>query len=91
VETLAEFVISVLDLMQAQVRELRGGVFWIVLVSVFSTITLFFFVSGCGLLLWSVYACLSSSMGEIAARATVAFFSLALGGGTLWAVRRMSL
>ncbi len=86
----AEFLISVIELLEAQVRELKMSAFWIVLVALFASTTLFFSLSGCGFLLWAAYGALAPAVGEPVAKVLTGLFSLAFAGGTLWIVRRLS-
>jgi hypothetical protein len=88
VETLAEFLIRSVELIEAEARSLRAGFFRLGVGLVALLVAGALLVSGVGLLGWASYLRLTPSMSPAGAAGLVGGALLLLSGGLLWATAK---
>jgi hypothetical protein len=87
---LAELIIALLELLEAEARALRSGSFRLglslALLGTAGTLTLV----GLGLLLWALYLYLVIFLSQPTASLITGVVTLLLSGGLVWSARRLS-
>jgi hypothetical protein len=90
VSALAEYVLALLDLLQAEGRAARRAVSRLVAALALAAVAALFAVGGLGLLLWSMYSVLRPPLGHGGAALVVGLLSLAMACGSALLARQMA-
>jgi hypothetical protein len=87
---LADLIIALLELLEAEARAFRSGLFRVVLslalVGTAGTLTL----GGVGLILWALYLDLALFLSPPTATLTTGVITLLVSGGLVWSAGRLS-
>jgi hypothetical protein len=87
---LAELIIALLELLEAEARAFRNGLFRLILslalLGTAGTLTL----GGLGLILWAVYLYLAILLSPPTATLLTGIVTLLVSGGLVWSARRLN-
>jgi len=86
---LADIVIALADLVEAEGRALRRSVVRTSLGIAFLRAATLMLVLGLGLCLWGIYQWLSSAMGPAGAASFIGALALLFSGGLVWLAMRL--
>jgi hypothetical protein len=87
-KAMAEVIIAVADLVEAEVRQLKVQYYQKALLILGMTTVWLLVMSGLGLVSWSIFTKLGGSLGSAGAGFAVGMLFFALGGGFLWLLRK---
>jgi hypothetical protein len=89
-KVLAELIIALLELLEAEARALRSGSFRLGLSLVLLGTAGILMVVGMGLILWAVYFYLAILLSSPTATLITGMVTLLVAGGLVWSARRLS-
>jgi hypothetical protein len=87
VGSLANLILTFLDLLEAEGKAFRAGVAKVGLVVAFLTLVALMFVAGFGLIVWAIYLFLRLSLTPAPSALLTGIFTLILAGVLAWASR----
>jgi hypothetical protein len=87
---LAELIIALLELLEAEARALRAGAFRLGLSVALLGAAGVLFVGGVGFILRGLYLYLAIWLGQATATLLIGWVTLFVAGGLIWSARRLS-
>jgi hypothetical protein len=88
---IAEFILSVVELLESEVRAFRLNILSLVSYLVFLAAAMLVLLAGAAVILWAFYALLSTAIDPIASAFIVGGFTLIIGFFLVYGIRRAAL